>query len=368
MSGGIRAVVERDFPNVVALYSRIYPNVTAKALAKRAEYLHLLLFEHPWRASGIPSLVYEDNAGQILGLLGVTPRPMLFKGERIYTAISHNYMVDPAARCSLVAVSLMKSFLCGKQKLSVCQSESQVTRKIMKTFGASAVVLQGLNWVWPLRPVAYLLDRLRERGAAAIPASVSQSVSWLVDRLLRRLITEEQRPTAGQHRGDELSLEQLLECINEYSQSYTLRPEYDLHTLTWLWNVISQKTQYGSLRKRGVWTSDGARVGYYVYCAKPYGVSQVLQIGARAGAFPAVLDVLAKDAMCSRSLALYGWLDARYIEEISAKTLYLKHRRDDHLWTQTRDMCVQATLEKGEAFLTPMESEWWTWYPEPRTL
>jgi hypothetical protein len=367
MSGRIRALTERDFPNVISLYSRIYPAITSLALTKRAEYLRTLLFEHPWSASGIPSLVYEDRTGQILGLLGVTPRPMLFNGERVYAAISHNYMVDPAGRNSLAAVSLMKSFFGGKQKLSLCQTQSDITRKIMKALGASAVVLQGLNWVWPLRPIAYLLDRLRQRRMTAIPASVSQSLSWLIDRSLRRLISEEQRSTAGQFKGEDVSLEQLLECISEYSQCYSLRPEYDLHTLTWLWNIVAQKKQCGQLRKRGVWTHTGKRVGYYVYCAKPYGVSQVLQIGARAGAFAGVLDVLAKEAMCSQSLALCGWLDARYIEEISAKALYLKHRRDDPLWTQTRDASVQATLEKGEAFLTPMEGEWWTWFPEPCT-
>ena len=364
MPAGVHIASPTDLSQIVTLYSRVYPKVNPASLESRASYLRQLLFEHPWRSSGLSSLVYEDKAGHIIGFLGVIPRPMMFHDKPITMAISHNFMVDPTNRNTLAGVALAKAFFSGKQMLSITQPQNGPSRKVWKAFGAASVALQGLSWVWPLRPASYLVDRLRERKLSAVCSTILKPVCWLLDAAGTRVVTQQSQGERTSCIRENLSLEDLLACIDESSQPYALRPVYDLATLKWLLTLLLQKKKYGELRKQCVRLANGQRIGYYVYYAKPKGISYVLHIGARAGMFGTVLDDLGRDAAERSAVALSGWVDARYIEEVSARAFYLKHRCDDPLLTQTLDPEVQTCLESGNTFLTPTESEWWTWFPD----
>lgn len=363
MSEGVRVASTADLSHIVALYSRVYPKVKQISLERRARYLQQLVFEHPWRSSELPSLVYEDKAGHIVGFLGVIPRPLLFHDQPMTMAISHNFMVDPTSRSTLAGVALAKAFFGGPQVLSVTQPQGEPARKVWKAFGAAFFALQGMSWVWPLRPISYFADRLRERKAPTVVVAALKPACRILDAVITRMVRQRSQSEQSYVRED-LTPEDVLACIDESSRQYALRPVYDLTTLQWLWSLILQKASHGELRAQGVRSTNGQRLGYYVYYAKPSDFSFVVHIGARPGAFAAVLDELGRDAQERGVLALSGWLDARYIQEVSARAFYLKHRHDDALLTQTRHVGVRTSIETGDAFLTPLESEWWTWFPD----
>lgn len=362
MSAGVRTASPEDLPGIVSLYSRVYPKIGQVLLEERARYLQLLLFEHPWRSFDFSSLVYEDNAGHIIGFLGVIPRPMLFHDQLVCMTISNNYMVDPMNRGSMAGISLAKTFFNTEQTLTVCQPGKGASQKIWKAFGAIVPLAHGLSWVWPLRPASYVLSRLGEREISPFITALMRPVSALLDQTVRKLSTpipEKEYPKTIRYN---LTLEELLEAIEESSRHYSLRPLYDLNTLKWSWDILLQKKQYGELRRYGVRTSNGEQIGYYVYYVQPNGIGLVIQIGARAGSFAAVLNDLGSDAMESGVLALSGWVDGRYVEEISMRAYYLKHRGDP-VFIHTRDRNVQLSVVNGDTFFTPLESEWWTWFP-----
>src|SRR2546428_7119045 len=168
-SGRVRPLAERDVPQVVDLYERIFRKSGTHDPVAAGEYLHEIFCRNPWRHEALPSLVYEDEAGRIAGCLGVMPRRMSFEGRPIEAAISHTFMVEPGSRSSLAALALARTFLSGVQDLSIAEGGGP-SRRILERFGGSTSLLYSLRWTRPLRPSRYVLSILKRRG---LPAAVS---------------------------------------------------------------------------------------------------------------------------------------------------------------------------------------------------
>lgn len=355
--GGIRPAVDEDVPAILALYGRVYPGGSGRTLERRGAYLQRILMENPWRSDDLPSLIYENGAGQIVGFLGVMPRPMLMRGRLIRMAVSHHLMVDPASRTTLAGVSLLKAFLAGKQDLSICEPEAQAIRTMWEALGGTTALLQTLHWTWPIRPMEYLAWVLRKQRKLAPVASAVRPACRALDAVVT-MMRHRSHPPAGNNRHRELAPAALLECIEESARRCSLRPVYDLPTLTWLLDILAGKKRWGELRVEMVCNASDRVVGYYLYYAKPGGVSEILQVGTRTGSMRELLDHLAHDARAGGSLALAGRLDPRYAPDISDRLSYFKYGGNWFL-IHTRDPEVERALYRGDAFLTRLEGEWW---------
>src|SRR5581483_7581848 len=98
------------------------------------------------RPSGITSLVFEENSGEITGFLGVVPRPMSFNGRPVRAAISSQFIVAPARRSTLAAVKLLQAFVSGPQDLSIADEANDASRKLLGSLGGSTALLYSLYW------------------------------------------------------------------------------------------------------------------------------------------------------------------------------------------------------------------------------
>ncbi len=362
MPTGVRTALPEDLPGIISLYSRVYPKISQEVLKERAQYLQLLLFENPWRSLDFSSIVYEDKSGHIIGFLGVIPRPMIFHDQPVTMTVSNNYMVDPMSRNSMAGIGLAKAFFSTGQNFTICQPRKGPSQQVWKAFGARAPLAYGLSWVWPLRPLSYFVSRLNERQFSPTVTALMRPASTMIDGVAKKYFAPQVEIDSPTTRREHLTIEELLVSIEECSRQYSLRPVYDLNTLKWLQDLLLLKRQHGELRVQGVCTTQGSRIGYYVYYAQPDGASFVVQIGARPGSFAAVLNELGSDALERGASALSGWVDSRNVEAISARAYYLKHR-EDPLFVYSRDSNILLNFEKGDAFCTALESEWWTWFP-----
>src|SRR5713101_5350449 len=138
--GSVRPLEVQDIPRIAELYHAVFGARNGFAPSQIASYLEEILCRNPWRDPALPSLVYEEGAGRIIGCLGVMPRPMSIGGVRIQAAISHTFMVEPARRASLAGVELGKAFLAGRQDLSMAEG-GDVSRRMMEGFGGSTALL-----------------------------------------------------------------------------------------------------------------------------------------------------------------------------------------------------------------------------------
>jgi hypothetical protein len=359
--GRVRAAVDEDLPAIAALHAKIYPAGAGGSSERRLSYLNNILFQHPWRDERLGSLLYEDSAGKIAGFLGVMPRPMLINQESVQMAISHNFMVDPESRASLGSVSLAKAFFAGPQTLSVCQPADETSRKLWRACGATPARLYSFTWVWPLRPMAYVVDRLQDHAIPSTLRTVGTHLAKLLDRGGRFTGMSVFHPPVHQHACEELTAEGLLDCIREFSSNRVLKPVYNEQTFKWIFNALQGKRRLGKLIGRQVRRDDGQRLGYYLYYANTNGVSQVLQVGGRSGGVGEVLKELAYDAWKNDAVALSGWLDPHYAEDIAAKSLYLKYDHQAPLLIQSAESAVEFAVGTGRMFLTPLEGEWGLW-------
>jgi hypothetical protein len=357
----VRTAVDSDLQAIAALHAKIYPSGVGGSSERRLSYLKNILFQHPWRNEHLGSLVYEDSSDEIVGFLGVMPRPMLFNGEAMQMAISHNFMVEPESRASLASLSLAKAFFSGPQTLSVCQPTNEISRKLWRVFGAMPAHLYSLTWIWPLRPVAYFVDRLRNRSVSSIFGTIGTHLANLLDRSDRLSRIQGIHPPTHQYACEELSVENLLDSICEFSSHRILKPIYDEHSFHWIFDALRRKRRLGKLVSRQIRKDNGQKLGYYLYYANAGGISQVLQFGGRTGSVEEVLNELAYDAWTNGAVALSGWFDPLYAEEISAKSLFLKYEHQAPLLIQATESTVEGTIGKGQAFLSPLEGEWGLW-------
>jgi len=356
-SGRVRPLAERDVPQVVNLYERIFKKRGAHDPVAAAEYLHEIFCRNPWRDDALPSLVYEDAGGRIAGCLGVMPRRMRFEGRPIEAAISHTFMVEPGSRSTLAALELARTFLSGDQDLSIAEGGTPSSR-ILERFGGSTSLLFSLRWTRALRPSRYLLSFLSRRGLAA-------PVSWAVaplcaaaDALAPLILGAPALLARPRLTGEDLGTDDLLECLSRVAAERSLRPEYDRESLNWLLDLLARKRDRGLFQRVAVRDAAGEVLGWYLFYLNRGGISEVVQIGARKPFVGEVLDHLFHHAWRGGAVAVSGQMDPAAFQALAARGAFFHHDGASWFLVHSRDPGVLAAIHRADAFLTRLEGEW----------
>ncbi len=353
-------MTEDDVPGVIALVARVYPGHSRRWRSQAAceSYFREVLFNNPWRDAELPSWVAEEN-GRITGFYAVLPRPMHFRGRPLRVAVGCQFMVDPDRRQSLTALELAKACLSGPQDLTLADGANDQSRRMWLRIGGTASPLYSLQWTRPLRPARYALTLLERRAALPLVLTLAvRPLGAVADALTACL-----RPNRFLREETEVAEEaldpvQMLDHLPAVLHDSELQPVYDARALNWLLDQVACKTFYGALRARAVLDRARRLVGWYLYYVRAGGVSEVVQIAARDGAFDCVLQRLLADAWRHGTAAIRGRLDPRYVRELSAWHCWL---RQEEGWTlvHSRHADVMAAIDRGGAFLSRLEGEWW---------
>ena len=160
--GHVRPFGEKDIPQVADLHRRVFrtdEGPSRPAAKSYPAYFQTVYLTNPWSDPQIPSLVYENSTGVILGFLGVVPRPMSLRGRPLTAAVSSQFIVEPGDGSGMIAVHLAKTFLSGPQDLSLADEAGMATRKLCESLGGTTVLLYSLYWGRLLRPCQFGLSR-----------------------------------------------------------------------------------------------------------------------------------------------------------------------------------------------------------------
>lgn len=104
-TGVVRPFEECDMVRAAELHESVMPRADHRVSDSLRAHLLRIMLRHPWRAESLPSLVFEDNDGKVIGCLGVMSRPMSFRGRPITAAISHSFPVPvPTIRRAFVGL------------------------------------------------------------------------------------------------------------------------------------------------------------------------------------------------------------------------------------------------------------------------
>jgi hypothetical protein len=147
------------------------------------------------------------------------------------------------------------------------------------------------------------------------------------------------------------------ECMEKFTRCDRVRPEYDLHSLRWLLELLSRRKDHGRLQKVLVRRPNKVAIGWYLYYPNPGGIGEVLQIGARADTIREVLDHLFHHAWRQDVVALSGRMEPRFIHQLWERRCLFHHRGWWMLVHASRPELLEA-IYSGTAFLTRLEGEW----------
>ena len=354
-----RTLDAADIPAVVALLERVYPRHRWPDRAACESYLRETLFDNPWRDAALPSWLVEQD-GRVTGFIGIVPRRMLLRERPVRAAVGCLFMVDPAARASLIALQLARAALAGPQDLFIADGANSEARRILLAAGGRAPLLYGLHWTRPLRPARYALSLLAKRGGVAGAAATLalRPAGALFDAAAARFGPTRFDASEDGIAEQPLQAAEMLAHLPGFLGDSELRPLYDARSLPWLLEQAARKTRHGALRSRSVVDGDRRLLGWYLYYARAGGASEVLHVAARPRSFAVVLRRMIVDAWQQGATALRGRLDPRHLQELSDQHCWL---RREGPWTlvHSKHSEVMAAFERGSAELSRLDGEWW---------
>jgi hypothetical protein len=324
-------------------------------ISRLADYFDKTFFHSPFYDASLPSLVYQNGDGKIIGFLGVVPRRMLFRDVPINIAISFHFMVEPESRSTLAGVHLLRTFFSGPQDLSLTDGAGEVGRKVWEMVGGVAVPLYCQRWTRILRPSREILNLLRRNKMVSSISPLISPFCDVTDSTLAHLMPR--YFPSPQNFEEELTVETFLEELPHISKGLALQPDYDTDTAKWVFDGAAQMKYYGHLQKVLVRNAKRETIGWYMYYLNGGGLATVLQIAARKGTVVEILDQLFSHARKKGAVALSGRIEPRFMREFSEKhcffrsvgAMFLVHSRNEDLL---------HAIQRGDAFMSHLEGEW----------
>ncbi len=348
---------DRDLPQVAALYERVMGLKDCQDRDHLRERLMRVFVDHPWRDARLPSRVYEEADGSIVGCLGVVPRPMMLNGKPVTAAISHSFLVQPSSRASLAALHLVRAFLAGPQDLAMCQGDD-ISRKLWEMTGGATSQIYSLCWTRPLKPTRYVLSFLKRRGLPAGAVAVLEPCCRVVDALTPHLGSTAFALSATAADGADMDGDALCESLPRITASRSLTPTYSAGTASWMLETLTVNPARGGLHKRIV--RDGKRLlGWYVYYLQSDGMAEVVQLAADDTTVDAILDHLFQQASADGAIAVSGQVDPMLFRALSGKRCVFHHENDSWMLVHARNAEIRDAINSGRAFISRMEGEWW---------
>ncbi len=356
---GLRALVAADLPQIAALHRRVFGESSRLPGDERRRRLRDVFWDHPWRDDRLPSLVYED-AGEIVGCLGVMPRPMTFGDRSIVAAIGHNFMVAPERRTTLAALAILRAFFAGPQDLSLADG-NESSRRLWAAAGGSIAALYSLRWTRALRPASYAVSLLRKRGLGRLPAAFLAALSRVPDGVATRAGASPWRLSSSALESTPLDAAGLATALARFAQRYALRPRHDTVSLAWLLDRLGEAPDGSGLHAIALrQASTSETVGWYVVQCRPGAVAEVVQLVATERAADAVLEHLFHFTWRRGAIAVSGQLDAALLPALSERFCFF-HRARGGSWIllHSRDEKILLEAHRCNAFFTRLEGEWW---------
>jgi hypothetical protein len=281
--------------------------------------------------------------------------------ESIRAAVAGNLMVDPSARNPLVGARLVRTFLQGRQDLSFSDTANSVSRKMWEACGGETLLLGSLQWLRVLRPAQFGGCLLKRHCGCRVLHIMLTPLSWLIDGVASIVPGSPFRrpPTDDGYREDELNADEFMSAFPRVAGRFSLKPNHDLVSLDWLLARAFEKKRHGPLHSKVIRAKNGEVAGWYLYYGQRGATGQVLQVASAQDAAGPVLRRLIADAMRQGCAALAGQLTPAFAEALAA-TGYVFFSLNSYTIVHSRRTDILRSIERGDAFLTRLEGEWWT--------
>jgi hypothetical protein len=349
----IRPLEQDDLHAVAAVYELVMRSGSPEPPPGLVPYFERTLLAHPWVDSEIPSLVYEESDGDISGFIGSHVRRFELDGKPIRVAYGGQLVAHPRVRHKAVGALLMRHYLAGRQDATVTDTASEPTHAMWGKLGGETVGLGCIEWTRVFRPGRFAAERIRARGRRGLAASGLRGL----DAVTTRIPGLAAAPAPTDVRAEELTPERLVEAVDACSAGLVLRPAYDEPFLGWLFGELEAVSEYGSVVRKLLRTTDGSIIGWYVYYLRPGGTSHVLQVMALERSVGTTLDYLFHEVHSNGAAALRGRVEPRLLEPLARRRCILRY--SGGFLVHSQDSTLLNAVAYGKALITRMDGEWW---------
>jgi hypothetical protein len=322
-------------------------------------WLERTLFAHPWFDREIPSLVYVDDSGAILGFIGSHVRRMRFDGEPIRMAAAGPLIAHPQVRNRGVGAMLWRRYLAGPQELTITDGASDEMRQIFELIGGQMMHPSSIAWARVFRPWSYVGNRVLHANVHLR----TQIKPWarrvlpLLDVPTARAIPYFHPPNGSGTTDELLTAELLLENLGPITRSLRLVPDYDKPFLDWVFAELNHNRTWGTPQRRLIRDDNGHVLGWYVYFVLPGEGCQVIQIAAHDRHAGKVLDSLFAHAVLHGGAAVQGRVEAHILAQLAQRKAMFRFSPRSLVHSKRSDLL--GAITSGHALLTRLEGEWW---------
>lgn len=355
----IRAMRREEVHEVAQLYRFVDKSDWRIPPAQVPEWFQRTLFDHPWVDPEIPSLVYVEDGGEILGFIGSHVRRMRFDGEPVRMAAGGPLIAHPRVRNRGVGAMLWRRYMAGPQELTITDGASEEMRQIFELIGGQMMHPSSMQWVRVFRPFSYAGNRLL--GARKLTREGvkpwARSMLPLLDAPTTRLAPPFHAPLAPGTSDELLTPALLLENLPSLTRSLRLVPAYDEQFLQWVFAELHNNRTWGEPQRRLVRGEDGRALGWYVYFLQPHESCQVLQIAAHDRHAGTVLDNLFAHAVAGGGAAVQGRVEAHILASLAHRRAMFRFSARSLVHSRHADLL--GAITSGHALLTRLEGEWW---------
>jgi GNAT superfamily N-acetyltransferase len=355
----IRALEREDLPRVCQLYERVVRSGTVDPPPQLLNYFERTLFDYPWADPEIPSLVFEDADGAILGFLGSHVRRLRVDGRPLRMACGGQLVTAPEARSRGVGALLLRRFRSGPQDLMITDGATDFVRQMCVGLGGQTLVHASIGWTKVFRPAATTLSWLSQRNRGSGLARSLRLVAPALDGLAPAVLPERADLVPAQPAAEatELTVDALLEQMRDAPRWLRLHPDYDADYLRWLFAELAAVHDRGLPVRHLVHDRSGRVAGWYVYYLAPGGIAQVLQVAVPNGNPDLVLDHLLWHAAQGGAAAVQGRVEPVLYGSLRGRRCLLS--RTQPAIVHSEDQHLLGLLGSAKSLLTRLEGEWW---------
>jgi hypothetical protein len=364
---GIRPVEREDLPQVAGLFELVMRSGSSTPLPQLVGFFERTLFDNPWADPEIPSFVYVDDGGEIVGLICSNPRRMRFDGRPTRMACSAYLITHPRAGKQVVGALLMRACLAGPQDLTITDGATETVRRMWEALGGRTVHLSCLSFIWVFRPWQLAGDHLLH-GRAPEPLESAlrpawSAFDWVSAQVARRTLV----PHAPEATVAPLTPSKMLEYLPAVTASLRLHADYDRPYLEWLFGELEEVSRWGPIQPRLVrrgsrWAElvrkNGRVVGWYVCHLRRSGFCRLLQLAATEESADTVFEQLAYRAREQGATGVYGRIEPRLVGPLSRRRCLIRFGEGRLLVHSKHEGILDAILS-GDALLTRLDGEWW---------
>jgi hypothetical protein len=278
---------------------------------------------------------------------------MLLGAERLTAVTATELMVSPEVRGGLIGRKLLRRLFDGAQHVTYSDRTNEGGRALYEGLGGSVALWHSLYWSASLDGSQLSFDTALTGGSRNVAVRAVRRASRLMDRLSRRIMTQNAIPT----RDEPLAPETVMSLMGRLAGKNTLVPEYEAHSFGWLMQRLAETRRFERVVTAQV-IHNGEAIGLFVYVILRDGGVEVVQLAALPGREGLTFDHLIGHAIGNGGTVLRGRLDRRLGQLISARGLPLTLGQP---WTVVRSgrPDVAAQFLSGNALLSRLDAEWW---------